>query len=333
MGEIIFYILIGIANLIIATEWAKYGILEIGIQRPLNGKAIFGTFLGVCTVFTGGIISRVADFNPVNYYAIGFVIGVPLLWVFIYRHLLLAPGLFDFNRAKIRTNYWRLTSLQNGEILSERGAELRSYFLAKNTIKIFQRAIEAQKKGSSVREVTKQIDLSDENLVGYGGGISANCPVCGTHLTVPVDIDGGVEGGCNFCGAMLTARTIRGTLYLSAFLLKPIRVVSDKHEENIAVAYSELAVLYRMMNLFKEARDSLEEGSKITGELLKKNPNSESYLALKSMILFRVAELDHAQGNADRARENYRLSLDIDRKLNDEEGIRTNEEMLQKLGV
>ena len=80
MGEILFYVLIGIANLIIATELAKYGIWEIGIQRPLNKKAILGTFLGVCTVFIGGIISRFADFNPVNYYAIGFVIGIPFLW-------------------------------------------------------------------------------------------------------------------------------------------------------------------------------------------------------------------------------------------------------------
>ena len=53
-GEIVFYITIGLGNLIIATEWAKYGILELGIQRPINSRAIFGLLLGSTTFVIGG---------------------------------------------------------------------------------------------------------------------------------------------------------------------------------------------------------------------------------------------------------------------------------------
>lgn len=330
--EIIYYLLLAIANLILTTEWAKYGIWEIGIQRPINNKVVTGMIVGVGTVFIGGAMSRFADFNPMNRLAVGLVIGIPFLWIFIYRHVFLAPGLYDFNRAKIRTSYWKLMNLYHGKILEEQGLKLRNFSLAQNTVKMFKRSIAAQEKGSKVRTITKEINLSDIEI-SYERDIGAYCPICGMSLRVPTRIDGGIEGGCNMCGAILSARTISNILYLTAFSSKSITIVSDKNKENIGVAYVELAVLYRIMNLFKETWQALEEGMEITEVLLGKNPGSHSYLNLKSLILFRRAELNHAQGNLRQARQDYQTSLAIDRKLDDQDGIRTNEAALAELGT
>lgn len=330
IGEVAFYIVIAISNFILAIEWAKHGLWEIGIQRPVNGRVIAGTFIGACTLVIGGIANRFAGFDPVNYYAIGLVVGIPFLWIFIHRHAFLAPGLYDFNRAKTRTNYWRLTSLHQGRILAEEGEKLRNSSLVQGTVKMFERSITAQQKGLKIRTATRQIDLSDKEI-DYKGNINANCPVCGADMKVPVYIDGGTQGVCTMCESIVSARKIGNILYISAILLSPVTVVSDKNTQNIAVAYSELAVLYRMMNLFEKAEQSLEEALKIAGELLEKEPSNREYLGLQSLTIFRRAELNHAQGNTRKAIRDYQASLAIDNQLDDEEGIRTNERMLEEL--
>ncbi|MFH1575748.1 MAG: tetratricopeptide repeat protein [Candidatus Nealsonbacteria bacterium] len=256
--EILFYVLIGIANLIIATEWAKYGIWEIGIQRPLNKRVIVSMIIGIGTFFIGSVMHKFANFNPTSRLAVGLVLGIPFCWIFIYRNLFLTAGFYDFNRAKIRTNYWRVMNFDHGKILTEIGEGLKDSFLAQNTVKMFKRSIAAQ------------LDSSDKNR---------------------------------------------------------------NYKENIGVAYAELAVLYRMMNLFEEAGQSLERGMEMVEELLEKNSGDQNYLAEKSMILFRRAELNHAQGNLKQAKQDYQASLVIDKKLNDEEGIITNETVLRKLGT
>lgn len=329
-GEIVFYITIGIGNLIIATEWAKYGILELEIQRPINSRAIFGLLLGSTTFVIGGIMHRISGFNPMNYYAIALVTGVPFLWLLVYRYMLLPPGLFDFNRARIRTNYWMLSSYRPGKILEEQGSNLREFTFAERAIRMFRKAIEAQSRGVTVRTVTKKVELDDE-IIDYDRNANVNCPVCGISTKVPIYVHEGVSGGCNLCGSAISARRFGNTLYLEAILSKPTRVVSDKNKYNVVVGYEELALLYRMMNMFDEAARALKDGMKVVDELLSKTPNYSEYLTLRSLILFRMAELNHVQGNLEQARKGYEESLAIDRELGNEEGIRTVEELLKQI--
>lgn len=328
--EIVFYIAIGIGNLIIATEWAKYGILEIGIQRPINSRAIAGVLLGSTTFVIGGIMHRISGFNPVNKYAIALVIGSPIFWLLVYRYILIPPGLFDFNRARIRTNYWMLSSYRPGKILQEKGSNLREFTFAKGAIRMFRKVIEAQSKGVAVRTVTKKVELDDE-IIDYDRNANVNCPVCGINIKVPIYADEGVLGACNLCGSAISARRFGNTLYLEAILKKPTRIVSDKNKYNVAIGYEELALLYRMMNMFYEAERALKGGMEVVEDLISKNSDYSDYLSLRSLILFRIAELNHVQGKLEQASRGYEESLAIDRELGNEEGIRTIEELLKQI--
>lgn len=330
-GEIVFFILIGVGNLLIVTEWAKYGILEVGVQRPINSRAVVGFLLGSTTIIISGVIHMISGFKPVvNEYAIALVIGVPIFWLLIYRYILLPPGLFDFNRARIRTNYWMLTSYRPGKILEEEGSNLRKSPLAKEAVQMFRKAIEAQSKGVAVRTVTKKVEL-DDKIIDYDRNANVNCPGCGINMKVPVYVEEGVSGVCTFCESTILARRFGNTLYLEAILKKPTRIVSDKNKYNVAVCYEELALLYRMMNIFDEAERALKDGMEVLKELLSKNPDHSEYLRLRSLIVFRMAELNHAQGKLEQARQGYEESLAIDRKLGNEEGIRTTEKLLQEI--
>lgn len=160
--EIAFYIGIGIGNILIVTEVAKYGLLEIGIQRPINSRVILGLYIGTATFFIGGVMHKISGFNPENKYAIALVIGVPIFLLLVYRYTLLPPGLYDFNRARIRTNYWMLTSYRPGKILEEQGSNLKEFAWAKGAIRMFRKAIEAQSKGNTTRIV-----IDDQEVPWY----------------------------------------------------------------------------------------------------------------------------------------------------------------------
>jgi hypothetical protein len=105
-GEIAFYSVITFGNFILATEWAKYGLLELGIQRPMNPRALGALFLGMGAMVSAGIAHQVSGFDPKpNELAITLGVGAPVLWIFIFRAVFLPPGLFAFNKARARTQF------------------------------------------------------------------------------------------------------------------------------------------------------------------------------------------------------------------------------------
>lgn len=268
IGEIAFYFGIGVGDLLIATEWAKYGIWEIGIQRPLNKKIIAGLFIGVITMFIGGLVKRFGEFSPSNTVAM-IITGAAILWMLFFRYVILPPGLNAFNKARIRTNFWMITgNYAPGENLAEKAELLREFWLAKSAVNMFKKAIKLQLKGSMVRTLDS---------------------------------------------------------------LKLVHMVTAGNRYNAGVGYEELALLYRMMNMFDKARAELAKSMEITEQLLQKDPENLQYLGLKSLVIFRLAEIDHVQGNIEEARTGYKESLAMDKKLKNREGIRTTEGLLEKI--
>lgn len=114
------------------TEWAKYGLFELGIQRPFNVRAAVGMALALLGLFLG----------PTN--AAFWGAAGPLVWFFVYRYALLEAGIADFNRAQIRTAHWMLTSYEPGKVLEPQGSNLRHYPAARDAVRRFQMAIQTQ---------------------------------------------------------------------------------------------------------------------------------------------------------------------------------------------
>lgn len=149
IGEILFYVGIGIGNLLIAIEWAKKGFWEVGIERPINQRAMLGWCIGIGTIFAGGIAHRINGFNPINPYAIAVVLGIPFLMIFVIR-VAMPPGQRKFDAAKTRMNFWMATRYEPGQIL-KRGDELREFPQAQKTVQMFREAIVPYERDTSLR--------------------------------------------------------------------------------------------------------------------------------------------------------------------------------------
>ena len=333
VGEAAFYVGIGVGNFLIATEWAKYGILEIGIQRPINSRAMAGVFVGVITIFISGLAHRFIGFEISQNIAI-MITGAALLWIPFYRYLILPAGLNAFNKARTRTFFWSITgNFIPGEKLTEKAESLRGFGMAITAEKLFKHSIELQLKGQRVQSLSNVVEISDDIIAGWGDTYRIRCPGCPFEVRIPMVHGRNMSGVWNMCGAMITVRIQENKIYVNAILRKPIHIVSDQNRYNAAVAYEELALLYRMMHRFDEAKEALGESREIVGQILDESPLNSGYLKLKSLVIFRLAEINHVQGNLKEARVGYEESLAIDKKHGDAEGIKMNGMLLEKLGA
>ncbi len=334
-ANVVFYSLVFIGNLLIATEWAKYGILEIGIQRPANKRAFLGLFFGISAMFFSIILDKYYEINPYQssykVYVIFVVLGVPLVWLLFFRYVLIPKGLFDFNKARTRTVYWALSNYRPGvKNDEEKARNLREFGFAQDALRRFKKAIKLQGRGDLVHRVEKTLQLTD-NFCDYYDYYRISCPVCPSPINLPKVRSHNFSGACNMCGSFVTARIEGYKVFLAADLTRSIRSPNKGNWYNVAVAYEEMAWLYRMMNMFDEALEALEKAMDIAEDLLKRSPRTEKYLSLKSLIIFRRAEINHILGNVERAREEYKESLSLDRELKNEEGIETIEYLLNQL--
>jgi len=251
IGVILFYVGVGIGNLLIMIEWAKKGYWEVGLEGPRNKRVMVGWIIGVSTIAIGGIAYRLTGFNPINKYAIALVYAIPILIVFFVR-ISMPAGQRQFYVAKTRMNFWMNPHYyQPGKILRA-GNDLQKFSRAQQTAKLFQEAI------------------------------------------LPYRAD----------------TSFRGRL-------------------NLAIGYEELGMMYRLMNMWKDAKDSYEKSLSTFGGLINDYPNSAEVHAGLSMILFRKAELAHAQGNFSEAVEGYRKSLDEGAETDSEGDIRLTEGLIK----
>jgi len=308
-----------VCNLVIANEWAKYGLLQLGIQRPPNTKAWGSALIGMATYIGYALLQEhteieftfLTEYNLVQ--ASLILLGPPFAWLLLKRAILPA-GLFAYNKAIIRTTYWAIQNYRPGKKMPEEAKSLRNFTKAQETIRLFQKAINQQKKGSTVSGGQKEIDL-DEIETDYDNLVNTSCPGCGMPLKAPIYAPQGITGNCMYCGKMVTAKTIGNKLYLHCFGSR-MRRMTDRNLQNIATAYEEMGWLLRMMHQFHEAQDALKKAEELADQLLEKEPENKEYLTLKSLIFFRQAELLHTQGKSPEvAKKLYQKSLDIDKLI------------------
>jgi len=148
-GNYIFYIAILIGNIILVTEWAKYGLLECATVK--NGRFVLGCLINTGTVF----IAAFSGSFPDNRNATTVVVGVTVAVFFIVRWFL-PPGMFAYNKASQRILHWYPTHYSDGKVL-QAGEMLKKFSLAQNTAKLMETAIKSMQKENAV---TSRLDLA-----------------------------------------------------------------------------------------------------------------------------------------------------------------------------
>lgn len=264
MAELIIYAILLVCGLIMANQCAKYGFFEIGMQRPINTTAIGAFFISAITLLVSGLLHKnyglqFSFLSSDNFWQLVIILfGIPLIWLFFIRYVVLPRGQFDYNRAKIRISYWRSLYYKPGKEFRKRGEKLRNFPMAINTLNFFQKAIASQEKGVLVNS-SSAYSFRDNTMI---------CRIT----------------SCN--------------------------------RQNMVVALKEMALLYRMMNLFDEAHQALNQAQSFAEDLLLSDPDNFEYLELKSLILFRRAEAYQAQGiKKEEAKNFYRQSMQIDQQI------------------
>jgi hypothetical protein len=319
-----------LGNMVIATEWAKYGLLELSIMRPPNKKVSFALFCYVLVVGTSIIAHLATGWNPDLDWWVQFALVIPaLVWIPFFRHVIYPSGLYEFNKAKTGTQHFALQFYSPGELDVEQAETLRGFGRAQNALALFDRAIEKQSKGTRVTYVDKTVTIGDDD-VQYGR-LWATCPACSARVDIRNESGRPISGTCHTCGAPLVARVEGDTLHLRAVVSGMPKALTAANKANLARIRIEKAWLLRMMGQIEEALGELAEAQKLNEASFGDDPHKSDCLSDKSMILFRRAEAQHAAGPLEEARENYRASLEIDRYQGDEGGIAATEALLSAL--
>jgi len=315
--EIAVYAVLIITNCVITWQWAKHGLLEIGIQIPPNTKAIGAVVVGVITLFIAGFAERegylslslVKEENMVKGALI--IVGSPIIIFFLARYLLLPKGLPEYNRARNRTLFWTGKHYQPGEKL-EVGNDLVDFPMAQKALCLFQKSIEFQSKKDKGGTITEGFPIDTEQL-DWSGNMQLPCPNCGWRIKTPVSSEHG-SGFCTTCGAGVGFRVIDNIVHLTAFGSKVRKEITPSSKRNIATAYEEMALLLRMMNKFDEALKALDKAGEIINSACALNDfeNDKPCLAVKSLIFFRRGEIAHTLGDRKKAKHLYQQSLAID---------------------
>jgi len=321
-GELIIYGLYMLCLLVLVTQFAQFGFWEMGIQHPSNAKAICATFLGMLVILIGGLLNKYGYLDLAllkkEYWPKSLLvfIGIPLAWMFFFHYVLLPTGLYDFNRAKARTFYWSLTGhFQPGRRNNEKAKLLREFSMAQKALELFDRSIMTQKRGKKLTYVTRQFKVN-EIRSEYNDCLLFDCVICSTHHEVSSDIRGSNEI-CH-CGTHIAVKRMGQILHVTFLIPRQFQitgVVTEQNRKNIAIAYSEKALLLRMMEYFEQTKSCLEEGLKYISDLLAEKEGDKNLLMVKSKILFQLGERAQTLGLKQKALDHYRQSAEIDEIL------------------
>ncbi|MBU2037010.1 hypothetical protein KJ866_02310 [Patescibacteria group bacterium] len=322
--EVSIYAILLFADYAIVWQIAKNGFLEIGIERPINMKAIGATMLGILTLVAAGFIERagyvkllLAREENLFWAAVVFA-GSPLILFLLVRFVLLPKGLPEYNRARISMVFWAMSNYQPGVKMAEKGEGLANFHRAQQALKFFEKAIEAQSRGSSQILITRTYQI-DHEQTAWDGRMNLNCPNCGFRAKAPIQQEQG-DGYCPMCGCRLAFKVMGDEVHVTAFGSGLYNKVSPRHKKNIATAYEEMALLLRMMNKFAEARKALTAAEKFIDELLAEDPDDKECLAIKSLIIFRKGEIAQTLNERVDAKRFYQESLALDSKTGDHKG-------------
>jgi tetratricopeptide (TPR) repeat protein len=329
-GDMIFWAGIFVTNIIIATVWAKYGLLEIGLMRPPSRGVTAAMVCAIAVLGISIVAHLISGWSPqMERWAQVAVIAIPLVWLFFYRYVVLPGGLYEYNRAKIGTEYWAMQFFQPGHLDAERAGMLAHSDRAQKAAALFDKAIEKQSRGTSVASFDRTLAFRDDDVLA--DEIQTTCPACDGEVSIPWEVNRNVNGRCHHCGASLVARIDGHTMRLRAVTANPDRAVTPLNKKSLVAIYAEKAWLLRMMGRTEEALKALAESERLNEDLLSADAGDRDRYVNKSLILFRRAEIRHAQGRLDEARAGYTASLEIDRRIGDRDGEAATEGILSAL--
>lgn len=147
MIELLLFVVILICNLNIANEWAKYSLIGISLQRPLNGRVIGAILIATISLLFTKLLQRsgvieadlITAQNSLSLTTI--LLGISMAWLVIKRYVIMPRGKFAYNQAITETIYWSITYYRPGVSLKEEAVSLKNYSLADRALKLFQYAI------------------------------------------------------------------------------------------------------------------------------------------------------------------------------------------------
>ena len=334
-GEILVYAVMLFTDYVIVWQIAKNGLLEIGLERPVNMKAMGAVLLGMTTILAAGFIERAGYFKLTlfreeNLFEMALVFaGSPLILFLLARYVLLPDGLPEYNRARIRMVFWTGNNYQPGVKMAEEGESLANFYRAQRALKFFEKAIEAQSRGSSQGSITRTHKINDEQMV-WDGRMNLNCPNCGFGTKASIRQEQG-EGHCPMCGCSLVFKVMGGEVHVTVFGLGLRRKVESRHKKNIATACEEMALLLRMMNKFAEAKNALAKADNLIDELLAEKPEDKECLGIKSLIVFRKGEIAQTLKERAEAKRFYQESLALDSKIGNHKGDQLIERLIREV--
>jgi hypothetical protein len=147
-GHYLFYIAVSLGNMMLAVEWAHYGIPEC-TQR--NRRFNLGMTINIIAIF----VAAVSGHFPTNNTAT-LVVVVLTAAAYAVVSLTLPPGKRACNRGCKRIEYWYAKHHVSGKIL-ESGQALREFGLVQKTEKLMKTAIAEMQKNTTV---SGQVDLA-----------------------------------------------------------------------------------------------------------------------------------------------------------------------------
>jgi tetratricopeptide (TPR) repeat protein len=318
--ELAIYAILILTNCVIAYHWAICGLFEAPLDPKRKKPLIMALIIGMGTLIIAGYMQRygivklelLTEKNIVL--AAICLLGPALVLMVFVRLLSLRTGIPEYNRARAVTQFWTIRNFKPGRILYEEGGALREFPRAKRALEYFNIAIATQKKGTAVSSVRTEFPI-DGKEPDYNGLYSGRCPVCGFELKFP-DSTTGVTGHCVICRSMVAAKRIENVIYVSVFgELARRTVLSVRNKINIATALGEKALLLRMMNCFDAAKTAATEALQFVDSILAEKPEDREILTLQSLIIFRIAEIEHVSGDKATAERLYQQCLAIDESI------------------
>lgn len=327
--DVTVYVILLTLSSIITIQWAAFGWLETGIQRPIQPKLLIAAFFGPTVLVIYDQHLKMNQLIPNQFYLISCTVIIPIILGIFYRYYVLAPGMAEFNRARVKLMYWTSRHYIPGKITPELAQLLENFPPALNTIKQLEKAINLQQRGTRIRMLENVIEINEDDY-SWDNQITIRCLACQGKIKIHRLSDGGF-GPCGFCGRPVNIKRNGNKVYIKVALLKPFWKVTDHNLSNVAIGHEELAFLYRMMGKTSQALESLNSAYLIAEPLASKHPENKEYTRTLSLIIFRRAEIEHICGENEKARIDYKKCIEIDESIGDTEETKLTKLLLSEL--
>lgn len=313
------------SNLLLVRRWAEGGLFV----KPINTSILWSIVFSLLVTCCYGVICMQSydDVYGRLFYFFVAVYLIPLIWGFVYRTLLMKPGLLELNIA--------LRRMENFETNNYVGYN-RSIEEEKN----FRENKEIQKNISLIRNSTSLLSIEQKTFVLCGevvltsehiddfGYFTIDCLHCKEKLKVFAYADEySVDCSCESKNHFIRNDDL---MSIKVKLTDGKIRLMDENRYYLAVANEMLAQNYRLMGEPDQAKSYLDTARFYAGDLHKRFPGNKYYIELLSLIYFRKAQICFMQGDKDNARSYARESLLLNQKICDHENKEIINSLIQK---